>query len=159
MTLYFDFDALQDAVDVRRKERGLSWAQVASETGVSVSTIRKMQNGRVAEGDGVLSVLRWLGRTPESFIPGSGGTATRLPEIAEGSGVVRFDTHAIYEALDARRTELGMSWREMAATIGVGHAAGLTHLRNGGRVSFPGIVRILAWLGEPVARYTHITPR
>ena len=46
-----------------------------------------------AEGDGVLGMLRWLGRTPESSVPGHPAPstpATALPEVPPGL-LVRWD--------------------------------------------------------------------
>jgi len=68
--------------------------------------------------------------------------------------ILRFDTRAIYAALDARRTERGMTWRQVAAEIGGLNAASLTHLAKGGRTSFPGVMRITAWLGRSAANFT-----
>ena len=75
----FDVDALYAALDAQRQARGLTWAGLAREINrqfervpvraISVSTITGMRKRRVIEGDGVLQMLRWLGRTPESFVP------------------------------------------------------------------------------------------
>jgi hypothetical protein len=55
----------------------------------------------------LLQALRWLRRTPESFLAGrdqapSPGEA--LP-VAGHSQILRFDTAAIHAALDAKRKE------------------------------------------------------
>jgi transcriptional regulator with XRE-family HTH domain len=41
----FDARALHGALDAQRAARGLTWAQVAAETGVSVSTLRGTERG------------------------------------------------------------------------------------------------------------------
>ena len=38
---------------------------------VSSSTVARLRTGHIAEADGVLQMLRWLGRAPESFVQGS----------------------------------------------------------------------------------------
>ena len=154
MTAELALAALHEALDAQRQSRGLSWARVEREIGVSAATLRGMRERGTAEGDGVLQALRWLGRSPESFL--RDGTVTRgedeaLP--APASGVLRFDARAIHEALEARRVERGMTWRQVASDIGMASAASLTRLREGGRVSFPEVMRIFAWLGQPAARY------
>ena len=63
----FDAKALFVALDRQRMARGLSWAQVATETGVSVSTMKRTRLGGRMEVDGVLALVGWLGRTVESF--------------------------------------------------------------------------------------------
>ena len=64
----FDTRALYRALDERRKAHGLSWRQVASETGVSVSTLTRTQRGGRLEVDGMLAMVDWLGVSVESFV-------------------------------------------------------------------------------------------
>jgi transcriptional regulator with XRE-family HTH domain len=63
----FDAAALHRALDAQRLARGLTWKQVAAETGVSSATLGRMRQGGRLEVDGVLAMVRWLGRTVESF--------------------------------------------------------------------------------------------
>jgi len=63
----FDTQALYDALEAQRTARGLTWTDVARETGVSTSTLTGTRRGGRLEVDGVLSMARWLGRTVESF--------------------------------------------------------------------------------------------
>jgi hypothetical protein len=73
----FDLRALYDALDQQRRIRNLSWAAAAREinrfrtTGhpIAVSSITGLRDKAEAEGDGVLQMLVWLQRTPESFVP------------------------------------------------------------------------------------------
>jgi hypothetical protein len=112
----------------------------------------------VIEGDGVLQALRWLRRTPESFVPGHSdglNEDARLPHV-DPHQILRFDAVAIHAALDARRLERQLTWTEVAREIGGGPAAGLTRLADGGRVSFPHVMRIVRWLGRPAASLTRI---
>lgn len=75
----FDVSALYTALDAERTARGLTWAQVQSEVGVSASTMRRMEKGGRMELDGVLFMLQWLGRKAEEFytIAGSGDESAR----------------------------------------------------------------------------------
>lgn len=52
MASRFDPQALLDAVDAQRRERGLTWAELSAELHVSTTTI-----------------CGWLGRTIQSFMP------------------------------------------------------------------------------------------
>ena len=63
----FDSQALHQALDERRRARGLSWKEVASETGVSTATLTRTRLGGRMEVDGVLAMVTWLGTTVESF--------------------------------------------------------------------------------------------
>lgn len=76
----FDMRALHAALDHERRARGLTWDQLAAEINtpfehtpsipISVGTLRTMTAKRSVTGGVVLQVLRWLGRTPESFLVG-----------------------------------------------------------------------------------------
>jgi transcriptional regulator with XRE-family HTH domain len=63
----FDARALHAALDAQRKARGLTWADVARETGVASATLTRTKTGGRLEVDGTLAMVRWLGRTIESF--------------------------------------------------------------------------------------------
>ena len=70
--------ALYDALDEKRRAAGLSWAGAThainrfgpDRRAIASGTITGIRNKRVAEGNGVLHMLLWLDRTPESFVPG-----------------------------------------------------------------------------------------
>ncbi|HEX5235129.1 MAG TPA: helix-turn-helix transcriptional regulator [Silvibacterium sp.] len=63
----FDPRALYAALDEQRRTRGMSWTQVAAEIGVSASTLTRTRLGGRMEVDGMLAMVRWLGRSVESF--------------------------------------------------------------------------------------------
>lgn len=57
------------------------------------------------------------------------------------------DSAALHRAVNQRRTELGISWREVSrqaglATVGLGY-----RLAKGDGLSADSLIRILAWLG------------
>jgi hypothetical protein len=167
----FDVAALYAALDEQRQARGLSWQAVAREMNapfattasrpISASTMTGMRTKRAIEGDSVLQQLRWLNRTPESFVPGGTGVTAEecaLP-AAPPNRILRFDTREIYAALDAQRRERGLTWTQVAKEIGGFQPAALTRLANGGRTGFPDVIRITRWLGRSVASLTRITSR
>jgi len=122
---------------------------------LSASTVSGTRFRAAAEGDGVLAMLRWLNRTPESFVPGhqqSEGISERLPDIPAGK-ISRFDAKKLYAALDARRIERQMTWPQVAKEVGT-NPASLTHLSEGKRVVFPGVMRTFRWLQRPAADFT-----
>lgn len=115
---------------------------------------------RAAEGDGVLHMLLWLGRSPESFVPGyeeRGGVSAPLPKV-RADEVLRFDTRKLYAALDARRVERGLTWAQVGKEIGLS-AASLTYLAKGTRTGFPQVMRLTRWLGRPAAEFTRACSR
>lgn len=165
----FHLAGLYDALDVQRQARGVTWAQVTREINgaprnnagrrLSAATLRKTARA-AAEGDGVLQMLLWLDRTPESFVPGhvdAHSAAARLPRVAAGQ-VLRFDTKKLYAALDAQRAARNMTWLDVAKELSLA-ASSLTHLSKGGRTGFPHVMRMVGWLGLPAAAFTRAANR
>lgn len=162
----FSIEALYAALDAQRRARGLSWPQAARDINsqfgacsakpISPSTLSGMRARDVVEGDGVLQMLLWLGRSAESFVPGLGDEAAADAVLCrpDSHQILRFDAKAMYAALDARRVERALTWTQIADEIGGIRAAGLTRLAKGGRVAFPPVMRIFSWLGRPSAEFT-----
>jgi len=63
-----DSTALFAALDHRRHSRGLTWAAVARDTGVSVATITRLKQGGRMEVDGLLALVSWLDVPVETFV-------------------------------------------------------------------------------------------
>jgi hypothetical protein len=167
----FSIEALYAAVDTERAAHGLTWAQLTCEVNglyhgvqvhaISPSTISGMRSKSWLEGDGVLQVLRWLNRTPESFVIGYAGPQfgdEALPRI-EPTQMLRFDTRALYADLNTERLARQRSWVQLATEIGGVNASGLTRYADGGRTGFPQIVRIARWLRRPVASFSRAFER
>jgi hypothetical protein len=72
--------------------------------------------------------------------------------------VRRFDSKALYRAMDSQRIERGLSWREIAATIGVSEAT-LQRTREGGRMEVDGMLAMVAWLKVPVETFVRESER
>lgn len=64
----------------------------------------------------------------------------------------RFDARALYDALDAQRKARALSWREVAAEIGVSVAT-ISRTQQGGRMEVDGMLAMVGWLGVPVERF------
>ena len=167
----FSLPALYAALDGQRTARGLTWAQAVREINtpfdgstsrpIAASTITSTRTKPRAEGDGVLQMIRWLDRTPESFIPGFvpiQAPAFRLP-IATPHQVIRLDTKKLYAALNARRTTRSMTWEQVSREIPGTTISTLTHLARGGRTGFPHVVRMTRWLEQPLATFTRVCSR
>ena len=61
----------------------------------------------------------------------------------------RFDSKALYLALDEERRLREMTWREVAAEIGVSTST-LSNLQNGGRMEVDVMLAMVAGLGVAV---------
>ena len=64
----FDSNALYQALDAKRIARGLTWTQVAEQSGVSVFTLRGTERGGRLEVDGMLAMVDWVGLSVETFV-------------------------------------------------------------------------------------------
>lgn len=161
----FDLGALAQALESERVSRGLSWAELMAEINVvfqgttsipiSVGTVRGMGRKSSVTSAVVLQVQGWMGRTPESFLVGGAvGDGEMLPSGGPGR-ILRFDTRAMYEALNARRMERGMTWREVAAEL-PGFTQSMTNLASGPLIGFPRVMMIPQWLGVSAARFVMV---
>jgi hypothetical protein len=65
--------------------------------------------------------------------------------------MVRFDSKALYAALDARRGAHGMTWRQVASATGVS-ATTMTRLRAGGRLEVDGMLAMVGGSACPSKR-------
>jgi hypothetical protein len=161
----FSLRALYTALDAQRRARGLSWSEATREMNgqsgrssghrLSPSTVTGTRIRTVAEGDGVLQMLRWLNRTPESFVAGHqevAGDPARLPDVPPRQ-TLRFDTRKLHAALDAQRVRRQLTWAQVATEVGLG-VSSLTHLSRGGRTAFPQVMRIVRWLATPATHFT-----
>ncbi len=154
----FDLRAVYDALDARRRERQISWTVVASEVNrfrtrlrpIAVSTITSLRTKPKGEGDGILQMLLWLGRTPESFVPGvadAGAERFRLPDLKRGE-ILRWDTRALFRALDAERQERQLTWAQVAREVRFTSGM-LTTLAKGPKIGLPRVMRLVRWLDRP----------
>ena len=160
----FDLGALYEALDEQRRSRRLSWAAATREINrsktaghpIATSTVTGLEKKRTGEGDGILQMLLWLGRTPESFVPGFGEADAERFHLRElgGERILRWDTKALHSALNAERQARGLTWKEVARDVGGFTPGMLTNLAKGGRTGFPGVMRIVGWLGQPAAAFT-----
>lgn len=65
---YFDTEAFYAAIDAQRQSRKLTWKQVATQSGVSASTLTRMAQGRSPDVDGLAALLAWSGLNADAFI-------------------------------------------------------------------------------------------
>jgi hypothetical protein len=159
-----DARALYAALDEQRRSSGMSWRQVAATIGVSASTLNRCQTGGDLETDGMLAMVRWLGRTPESFTnaPGDAPREMDAGDVVTSGKMLRFDTRALHAALDRRRSAREMTWAQVAAEAGA-HTATvrrpeqLTRLAKGGRISVEEMLALVRWLGQTTGSFTRLT--
>jgi hypothetical protein len=162
----FDMHVFHAALDGARQAHGLSWAELAAETNrpfkgaisipIHPSTPRGMLAKRSVTSAVVLQALAWLGRTPESFLMGAAaGTETPLPAAGPGR-VLRFDTRALHDALDAQRQARGLAWVQVAAELPGFTPTMLTNLATGPLIGFPRVMLLTQWVGRSAADFVRV---
>ena len=170
--MVFDCAAFFDALDGRRRERGLGWRELADELweqsadlnaqraddhplcGGAVSRIR--QRGATS-CQYALFLLRWMERAPEDFLtdPVDVGDV-RLP-VAGPDRRLRFDLPSLHAALNEERRGRGLTWTGLGAALDCTPSR-LTNLRTARLADMDLTMRVTQWLGRPAAAYVHPTP-
>jgi hypothetical protein len=150
---YLDLAALEQALDGERAARGMTWAALAREVRISAASLRGMTKRRQVEADAVVLILQWLGRRCDEFVVRPGGApapwANRDPLPAPPPLFARFDTIALYNALDRARETHGMGWAEVADELGVSTGT-IARFTKGGRTNSIVMVAAAEWAGEPI---------
>jgi hypothetical protein len=109
----------------------------------------------------VLQVLRWLDRSPESFLSGRPeqlNVHENLPN-AGASGILRFDTRAMYSALDDERQRRNLTWKQLVTELPGFTQSMVTNLAEGPLIGFPRVMTITQWLNCPAAIFVRLRGR
>ena len=77
----FDSEKFYAALDAQRIALGLTWKQVADESGVSASTLTRMAQGKRPDVDGLAALLAWGGLEADSFVSNSGSAPDPLTQM------------------------------------------------------------------------------
>jgi hypothetical protein len=165
MLARFDMKRLHATLDAERRARGLSWIELTNEINkpfegtssipISVATIRGMLNKSSVTSAVVLQALRWLRRTPESFLAGH-DAAPKAEEALPDPGpsrILRFDTGALYAALEAERSDRGLTWKQLAGELPGFTDSMLTNLSTAPLIGFPRVMMLTQWLRRPAASF------
>jgi hypothetical protein len=167
----FSVSELHSALDTRRVDLDLSWKQLASELWdlsaelndrrhdhpISPSTLTNMAKRQEISCQHALFMLRWLGRTPESFLVGASegdGSHFALP-LAGPDRRLRWALKLLWASMDEQRREVGLTWVNLAGRLEC-TSSQLTGLRTarfatGMRVA----MNIVQWLERPAADFVY----
>jgi transcriptional regulator with XRE-family HTH domain len=97
---WFDAQAFYEALDAVRQARGLTWKQVAAESGVSASTLTRMAQGKRPDVDGLAALVAWAGLDADAYLRSD--QARPAPEpLAQISTYLRSDKNLSPEAATA----------------------------------------------------------
>ena len=166
----FDIGALYSALDERRTELGISWQTVANQLWelssglndrrkdhpISASTLTNMATNPRTSCQHALFMLRWLGRTPESFLMGASGDDERFALPAAGPDRrLRWALKLLYASMDEKRRHDGLTWPALAAVLGCSPNQ-LTGLRTAKYATGMDLaMRIVQWMGRPAADFVY----
>lgn len=164
--LYINLKNIYEAMDKKRLSLNISWADATyqisrtkkGEKSMAVSTITGLKTRKLVEGDGVLQILLWLEKAPESFINGfrhPNANCYKLPMPDRGQ-VLRWNTDALFEAVMKQCEEMNITLKDASKQIGSYSTAMLSNLKNSKRVGFPHVMDIVIWLNQPAVNFTHI---
>ena len=83
----FDLNGFHAALNAQRAAKGLTWKDVAYQSGVSASTLTRMSQGKRPDVDGLALLLAWSGLDALQFVP----TANEPEQIAKLAANLRAD--------------------------------------------------------------------
>ena len=97
---WFDSEAFYGALDAVRQARKRNWKQVASESGVSASTLTRMAQGKRPDVDGLAALAAWSGLDTDGYVRSEAGRPSPEP-LALISTYLRSDKNLSAEAATA----------------------------------------------------------
>lgn len=98
----FDLTAFRTALDAHRAAAGLTWRDVATQAGVSPSTLTRIGQGRSLDMASFAALVGWLGLGADTFIRRSTSESVRPADpLAAAVLLLRDDPR-----LDARAAEV-----------------------------------------------------
>lgn len=170
MAIYdFDAVALYHALDAQRTAQQLTWSGVAREIWelssvlngerhdhpISPSTISNMERRANISCQHALFMLRWLERTPESFLAGAPARTDAALPAAGPDRRLRWTLKGLYEALNTKRQREALAWPELAIVLRCTPNQ-LTGLRTAKFATGMTLaMRITQWLDRPAADFVY----
>jgi hypothetical protein len=165
----FDTVGLFEALDGQRLQRGLSWRGVADEMWamsavlnaqrddhpISPSTLTGMARRRVTSCQHALFMLRWLDRSPESFLVGGSAHAVAALPWAGPDRRLRWNLGRLHQVMDAERRVEGLTWVALAGRLQCTPSQ-LTGIRTARFTAGMHIaMAIVQWVGRPSSDFIY----
>jgi hypothetical protein len=171
----FDGKTLYATLDRKRQAEGLSWPAAAAAIWemasvlnaaratrgrpnhpISPSTLQRLGEAGNTSCQHALFFLRWLGRTPESFLAGAAlDDGVPLP-ICGPDRRPRWDLKALHGGLNEARRSRGATWAQTAQDLRCqpGQLTGLKNARFATGMLLA--MRITQWTGRPAADFIYV---
>ena len=151
--LAFDVQALWEALQSKRESMGLSESEMMEDLNrvnnnavpIALATVNNMARRGDTTCQHSLHMLRWLDKTPESFLVGA-ITDESLPYSDQGR--LYWSMSALGRVAQAKDNQ-GLSWQQIADELDStqSRVSGIHRLRYGMSVHLA--MRITQWLGRP----------
>lgn len=87
----FNLKAFHAALDSVRASRGLTWKNIADQSGVSAPTLTRLSQGKRPDVDSLSALIRWSGLTADDYMANP-RTDVRPEPLAEITSVVYGDS-------------------------------------------------------------------
>jgi hypothetical protein len=171
MARIYDFDAraLYRALDDKRAAHNLTWTGVAreiwllssvlndqrSDHPISPATISSMERRGSISCQHALFMLRWLDRTPESFLTGAAPREATALVIVDPDRRLRWALKLLHGAVNAKRQEDKLTWAELADLLRCSPNQ-LTGLRTAKFATGMNLaMKTTQWLDRPAADFVY----
>ena len=153
---YFPFDVLGlwQALHAKRAAMGLSEREMMDDLNrvnhnsmpIALATVNGMKKRMDTSCQHSLHMLRWLDKTPESFLQGA-GIDERLPFSADAP--LYWSMKAVGEAVAAEKVKRNLSWKQVAQELEASQnqVSAIHKLRYGMSVHLA--MKITQWLNRP----------
>ena len=104
----FDVGGFHAALDGQRVAKGLTWKDVAEQSGVSASTLTRMSQGKRPDVDGLALLLAWSGLDATQFLP-----QANVPEpLAQITANLRADRNLSAEGAKALESIIKVAYEQ-----------------------------------------------
>ena len=150
----FDVPKLWEALDAKRESKGLSEKLMMDEINtvtnawvpMSLSTVKNMVRRNVTTCQHALHLLRWLDKTPESFLIRA-QVDESLPFSAEGR--LYWSMRALADAVSNEKEKRNRTWKQVAQELNCSpnQASGLSKIRYG--INIHRAMKFTQWLHRP----------
>jgi transcriptional regulator with XRE-family HTH domain len=114
MRRHVDVAALYSALDAKREGEGISWRELAAQTGLSSSTFTRLAQGGGVDVDTFVSLCGWLGTPTESFITGDSPKQMEEETLAVISSYLRADKALKPKSASAIETVLRAAYAQLS---------------------------------------------
>ena len=108
----FDAEAFSSALNAERGARDLTWKQVATQSGVSASTLTRMAQGRRPDVNSLAALTAWSGLDAGDFTRGDQNKEKPEP-LAMISTYLRSDPHLSAEAAAALEQLIKVTYEQL----------------------------------------------